>query len=337
MKEARLYDRMEGDIVRCRLCRHGCRIESDKTGICRVRKNERGTLLSLVYDKLISANADPVEKKPLYHVAPGSRSFSIATVGCNFRCSFCQNHSISQMPEDQDRIVGDNISPADIARTAAEQGCRTIAFTYTEPTIFYELARDTMYEANAMGLKNVFVTNGYMSRDMLDDCRGLLHAANVDLKAFHDDFYRTYCKARLEGVLDSLRYMAELGIWLEITTLLIPTLNDTPAELRSMAQWIKTELGAGVPWHVSRFHPQYREKGLPPTDEEFVRSVRQIGIDAGLHYVYTGNVRWEPGGHTLCPGCTEKLIDRTGYVIRDNRITEGKCPNCGRHVEGLEM
>ncbi len=239
MKEATLYDKLESNVVKCHLCRHGCKIEDGKKGICGVRQNRAGALYTLVYDKIVSTNVDPIEKKPLFHFAPGTKSFSIATVGCNFFCSFCQNYSISQMPRDRGRIIGEEYSPAQIVEMAIESGCRTISYTYTEPTIYYELARDTMVEAHKRGLLNVFVTNGYMSRDMLDDARGLIDAANVDLKSFDEKFYLKYCRAKLEGVLDTLRYMRQQGIWLEVTTLLIPSLNDDPMEVRELARFIQ--------------------------------------------------------------------------------------------------
>ncbi len=261
MKEARLYEPMEDSRVHCHLCRHGCKIDDGKKGICGVRLNQGGKLYTLVYDKVISANVDPIEKKPLFHFAPATTSFSIATPGCNFRCSFCQNYTISQMPHDQDRIAGKAIPPTDIVEMAVRNRCRSISYTYTEPTIYYELARDTMREAKDCGLLNVFVTNGYMTREMLDDSKGLIDAANVDLKAFNDKFYLHYCKARREGVMDTLSYMKELGIWLEVTTLLIPTLNDDPAEIREMARFIREKLGAGTPWHISRFYPQVQGAG----------------------------------------------------------------------------
>jgi pyruvate formate lyase activating enzyme len=337
MKEATLYDKLESNTVKCHLCRHGCKIEEGKRGLCSVRLNKGGTLYTLVYDKVVSTNIDPIEKKPLFHFAPGTKSFSIATVGCNFFCSFCQNYSISQMPRDRGRIIGEEYSPAQIVEMAVESGCRSISYTYTEPTIYYELARDTMIEAHRRGILNVFVTNGYMSRDMLDDAKGLIDAANVDLKAFNDKFYIRYCKARLDGVLDSLRYMRELGVWLEVTTLLIPTLNDDAMEVRELARFIRRELGADVPWHVSRFYPQYKEEDLPPTDVEVLRKVRQIGIDEGLLYVYTGNVPWDAGEKTYCPGCSQVLIDRVGYSIKKYRLNEGLCPKCGFRLDGVEI
>jgi pyruvate formate lyase activating enzyme len=337
MKEATLYDRLESDAVKCHLCRHGCKIEEGRRGICGVRENRTGTLYTLVYDKIVSTNVDPIEKKPLFHFQPGTKSFSIATVGCNFFCSFCQNYSISQMPRDRGRIIGEEYSPAQIVEMALESGCRSISYTYTEPTIYYELARDTMVEAHKRGIMNVFVTNGYMTREMLDDSDGLIDAANVDLKAFNENFYKKYCKARLDGVLDSLRYISGKKTWLEVTTLLIPGLNDDPAEVRELARFIRTELGAHVPWHVSRFYPHYREQELPPTEIEVVRKARQIGIDEGLHYVYTGNVPMDAGEKTYCPGCSQILIDRVGYTIRKSVHKDSRCPKCGFEIHGIEL
>ncbi|MGO9567551.1 MAG: AmmeMemoRadiSam system radical SAM enzyme [Desulfomonilaceae bacterium] len=337
MKEALLYDRLKDGVVKCRLCRHGCKIDEGKKGICGVRQNKEGTLYTLVYDKVVSTNVDPIEKKPLFHFWPGSKSFSIATVGCNFFCTFCQNYSISQMPRDRGRIIGEAYSPADIVAMAVASGCRSISYTYTEPTIYYELARETMVEARKSGILNVFVTNGYMTRDMLDDSKGLIDAANVDLKAFNDRFYLHYCRARREGVIDTLRYMKELGIWLEVTTLLIPTLNDDPTEVLELARFIRTDLGAETPWHVSRYYPQYKEQELPPTDVEALRRVRQVGLDEGLHYVYTGNVPGDSGEKTYCPGCSLVLIDREGYRIQKYALKDGLCPKCGYRLEGVEL
>ena len=337
MKEARLYEPLKESRVQCHLCRHQCKIDEGNKGICGVRLNQAGTLYSLVYDKVISTNLDPIEKKPLFHFAPATTSFSIATPGCNFRCSFCQNHAISQMPHDQNQIAGRSILPADLAAMAEQHQCRSISYTYTEPTIYYELARDTMIEAKKRGLLNVFVTNGYMTRDMLDDSKGLIDAANVDLKAFNDKFYLHYCKARREGVMDTVVYMKELGIWLEVTTLLIPTLNDDPTEIRDMARFIRDHLGPGTPWHISRFYPQYKEQALPPTDVAALSKARQIGLEEGLYHVYSGNVPGDPGEKTYCPQCSTLLVDRVGYRRRQYAIKEGRCPSCHRVIEGVEM
>lgn len=337
MKEALLYDRLDSGSVLCHLCRHTCRIEDGMKGLCRVRENRGGTLYTLVYDKVISTNVDPIEKKPLFHFAPGTRSFSMATVGCNFQCSFCQNYSISQMPRDQGRIAGKEWSPRQLAETAKQYGCRSIAYTYTEPTIYYELARDTMVQARQLGLLNVFVTNGYMSRDMLDDAKGLLDAANVDLKAFNDRFYTHYCKARLKGVLDTLRYMKQLGLWVEVTTLLIQGLNDDPTEIRELARFISTEMGRETPWHISRFYPQYKETALPATEVAALRKARDIGLEERLLYVYTGNVPGDIGEKTFCPGCGSVIIDRVGYSIGTYGVKDGRCLQCGHHLDGVEV
>lgn len=337
MIEAALYSKLKDSLVKCNLCRHGCTIQVGKRGLCGVRENKDGSLYSLVYDKIVSTNVDPIEKKPLFHFAPGTKSFSIATMGCNFRCSFCQNYSISQPPHETGEIVGHSMAPRSLAEMAVNLGCESIAYTYTEPTVYYEIARDTMIQAKKMGLLNCFVTNGYMSRDMLDDCRGLIDGANVDLKAFNDDFYRKYCNARLEGVLDSLKYLREIGVWLEVTTLLIPGLNDDPNEIAGLARFIKNELGPQTPWHVSRFFPRFKETGIPPTDALALRKVRQVGLDEGLYYVYTGNIPWDPGEKTFCPGCSYTLIERSGYTIEKYAIKEGQCPKCKYKVEGVEL
>jgi pyruvate formate lyase activating enzyme len=337
MKEAMLYDRLDSSEVRCRLCRHGCRIKDGKTGLCMVKKNSGGKLYSLVYDKVVSTHIDPIEKKPLFHFAPGSRSYSIATVGCNFQCSYCQNYSISQMPRDRGVIRGESIPPAQIAWAAKQNDCASISYTYTEPTIYYELARDTMVEAKKLGILNVFVTNGYMSRDCLNDVKDLLDAANVDLKAFNDRFYRQFCRARRKGVMDTLQEMKAHNIWVEITTLLIPGENDDSEELRALARFIRTELGPETPWHVSRFHPDYKVMGVPRTGLEALKTVRRLGLDEGLYYVYSGNVMWDPGEETICPGCSNTLLQRTGYLIRKNAIKDGRCSQCGRAVDGVEM
>ncbi len=337
MMEAALYSKLDNNLVKCNLCRHDCAIADGKRGLCGVRENRGGVLYSLVYDKIISTNVDPIEKKPFFHFIPGTKSFSIATMGCNFRCTFCQNYSISQPPHESGEIIGQNIAPAQLAEMAVNLGCESIAYTYTEPTIYYELARDTMIQARKKGLLNCFVTNGYMSRAMLEDSRGLIDGANVDLKAFNDDFYRKYCNGKLKGVLDTLKFLRQIGVWLEVTTLLIPGLNDDIDEIKQLVRFIKAELGPHTPWHVSRFFPRYKETGIPPTDAVILRKIRQIGLDEGLYYVYTGNIPWEPGEKTFCPGCSYTLIDRSGYTIKKYAIKDGLCPKCKYKVEGVEL
>ncbi|MFZ5569914.1 MAG: AmmeMemoRadiSam system radical SAM enzyme [Thermodesulfobacteriota bacterium] len=336
--EALLYERLKGNKVRCDLCSHRCVISDGDRGRCGVRENRSGTLESLVYGRLIARHIDPIEKKPIFHLAPGSRSYSIATVGCNFTCRFCQNADIAQMPADHNgRIVGEPVLPAVIVEEAAETGCRSIAYTYTEPTVYFEYALDTARLARARGLKNVFVTNGYMSAEAIEMAAPFLDAANVDLKAFRDDFYREYCGARLEPVKATLVDMKKRGILVEITTLLIPGLNDDPRELAALADFIVTSLGPETPWHISRFHPTYRLTDRPATPLAGILEARDIGLAAGLAHVYCGNTPGEKGESTFCGACGGLLIERYGYTIRQNRIAAGRCPACQSSIHGVEL
>ncbi len=335
VREAALYEKLPDGRVRCALCAHRCVIAEGKRGVCAVRENRGGTLVSLVYGRLIARHVDPIEKKPLFHVLPGTPSYSIATVGCNFHCRWCQNADISQMPRDRNLIVGDFASPRAVVADAVRTRCASIAYTYTEPTIFFEYAYDTAVLAREAGLANVYVTNGYMTGEMLDAFHPYLDAANVDLKSFRDDTYRSYTGARLQPVLDSLKAMRRLGIWVEVTTLVVPGVNDDPAELRDIATFIAEELSVDVPWHVSRFHPTYRLIDRPPTPVETLRRAREIGAEAGLHYVYVGNV-WEEGSEdTVCPACGARLIRRHGFSVRLNRVRDGRCPDCEATIAGL--
>ncbi len=336
MKEAYLWEPLTEGQVRCGLCNHRCRIKEGKRGLCGVRENTGGRLESLVYGKVIARNVDPIEKKPLFHVLPGSLSFSIATVGCNFRCRFCQNADISQLPDDRNgRITGRDISPEAVVADARRTGCATIAYTYTEPTIYFEFAADTAALARRQGLRNVFVTNGYMTPEALERVSPDLDAANVDLKAFSDRFYKEMCAARLAPVLETLRLMKRRGVFVEVTTLIIPGANDDPAELKDLADFLSGDLGPDTPWHISRFHPAYRLTDRPPTPVQTLRKAREIGMAAGLRYVYTGNVPGEEAESTFCRGCGKKLVDRWGFTVKDNRIREGKCPDCGVVIEGI--
>ncbi len=334
MKEAYLYDRLENEKVRCLLCNHNCVITEGKTGICGVRENRSGILVSLVYGKVIASHCDPIEKKPLFHFLPGSRSYSIATVGCNFRCFFCQNADISQMPSDHNRIMGQDMTPEEIVEDALNTRSASIAYTYTEPTIYYELAVDTARLASFKGLKNVFVSNGYMTEQCLEDMSPDLHAANVDLKAFTDEFYKEQCGAKLEPVLRTLETMKRLGIWLEVTTLLIPGLNDSKEELKEISQFL-ANLDTDIPWHISRFHPTYRLTDIPSTPPDTIQRARDLGYEAGLKYVYTGNLPGDEGEKTFCHNCGELLIDRFGFTVTKNRIKENLCPECGSEIPGV--
>jgi pyruvate formate lyase activating enzyme len=301
-----------------------------------VRENQGGVLYTLVYRQLISRNVDPIEKKPLFHFAPGSRSFSIAAVGCNFHCDFCQNYEISQMPRDRKQIWGEDVSPEQIVALAKKAGCRTIAYTYTEPTIYFEYALDIARLASAEGLKNIFVTNGYMTEEALRTLHPHLHGANVDLKAFQEEFYQKRCGGRLEGVLQSLRIMKALGIWVEITTLIIPGLNDSEEELRGLVAFIAS-LGRETPWHISRFHPMYKMLDRSPTSVQTLERVRKIGLEGGLRYVYTGNVPGDEGEDTYCHQCGKLLIDRFGFQVRRYELVGNRCYNCGTMVDGVDL
>jgi pyruvate formate lyase activating enzyme len=338
LKEAVLWESDEGKKVRCKLCAHRCVIGEGKLGRCCVRKNINGVLYSLNYYKVCSANPDPIEKKPLYHFQPGSSSFSIATMGCNFRCEFCQNWQISQAVVEDGRINGQAISADKIVAAAVRSGCKSIAYTYTEPTIFMELCNDCGRLAKKSGLANVFVSNGYQTVEAIDFTRDWLDGINVDLKAFSEDYYKRLCKAHLKPVLDTLKYIAkETKIWLEITTLLVPGENDSDDELKKLAEFIVNEVGADVPWHISRFHPQYKYLDSAPTPVKALERAEEIGKAAGLHYVYLGNVPGSKSENTFCYNCGRVLIERIGYQVSANHITNSGCPDCGTKIAGFEL
>lgn len=337
MKEAMFYEKLDGNVVKCKLCSHRCgRITNSKRGVCGVRENRDGTLYSLVYGKAVARAVDPMEKKPLFHFLPGSKAYSIATVGCNFRCGNCQNFEISQMPRERNVIIGEDVTPKEIVAAAKQYNCESIAYTYTEPTIFFEYAYDTAKLASKEGIKNVFVTNGYITEEALVEIKPYLDAANIDLKSFSDDFYRKNCSARLSPVLDSIKLHKSLGIWIEITTLIIPTLNDSEENLRKIAEFIK-DVGEEIPWHISRFHPMYQLLDLPRTPITTLHKAREIGLEVGLRYVYEGNVPSEVGENTYCYDCGKPLIRRHGYVILENKIKDSECSYCGAKIDGVHM
>jgi pyruvate formate lyase activating enzyme len=334
MKEAMLYSPLEEGKVRCYLCNHHCIISPSKRGICGVRENQEGKLYTLVFGRAISLNVDPIEKKPIFHLYPGSTSFSIATVGCNFRCLQCQNHEISQMPADQGRIDGSTVAPSKIVSLAKEHRCQSISYTYTEPTIYFEYAYETAALASKDGIKNIFVTNGYMTEEALKTIQPYLDAANVDLKSFQEKFYKEICGSRLKPVLENLKLMREMGIWVEITTLVIPTLNDSDKEFEEIAQFI-VSLGPEVPWHISAFYPTYKMLNLPRTPASLLQRAREIGIKAGLRYVYCGNIPGEEGEDTFCPQCGRKVIERVGFRVVKNDVVKGECLHCHTKIDGI--
>ena len=335
MTEARYYEKLEEKKVRCNLCHHHCVIAEGKTGICGVRENRDGTLYSLIYNKPCSYHVDPIEKKPLFHFFPGSSAFSIATVGCNFRCLHCQNYEISQMPKEEKRIFGYELTPKEIVDMAKEYRCKSISYTYTEPTVFFEYAYDTAKLAKEKGLFNNFVTNGYIEEEPLRQIRPLLDGANIDLKSFSEDFYRKICGAELKHVLETIRTYKKLGIWIEITTLIIPGLNDSPQELKKIARFIKEDLGRETPWHVTAFYPTYKLTDRPRTQAKTLKEARNIGIDEGLIYVYEGNIPGGEGENTFCYECGRLIIGRYGFSVTEYHIVNGKCNYCGAKIHGV--
>jgi pyruvate formate lyase activating enzyme len=334
MQEAMLYERLTDQRVWCHLCAHQCRINPAKRGICGVRENRKGVLYALTYGQLIAENVDPIEKKPLFHVYPASKSFSIATAGCNFCCEFCQNHDISQLPREGLEIPGKPTAPAAIVERAIRTGSRTISYTYTEPTIYFEYAYDTARLAHERGLKNVFVTNGFLTDKTMKTISPYLQAANVDLKSFRDDFYRKRCGARLEPVLESLRKMKDLGIWVEVTTLLIPGLNDGEDELHDIASFLFS-LGPEIPWHISRFSPRYKMLHQTVTPPAAIRRAAEIGRACGLKYVYSGNIPGDEGENTFCFRCGQLLIGRYGFHVEQMNLNGSACSRCGTPLEGI--
>jgi len=333
MIKALLYEKKENQQVICHLCAHECHLVNGKLGLCHVRKNINGDLVSLNSDRVIATNMDPIEKKPLYHFLPGSRSFSIAAMGCNFSCCFCQNHSISMIQTEND-IHGDIVTPEQLLAIALRNHAQSISYTYTEPTVFFELMFETAKLAGNAGIKNVLVSNGYMSQQALSLLRPYLHAANIDLKSFSDDFYKKYCSARLKPVLETIAAMKAMGIWMEVTTLLIPGLNDDRKEILRLVSFLG-ELDANIPWHVSRFFPQHQLLTIPPTSIESIYEVLQIGVDQGLKFLYGGNIADSHWNDTRCPQCRETLIKRSGYLVENIDMKDGACLSCRTKISGI--
>jgi pyruvate formate lyase activating enzyme len=323
-----LWKAKDGNVI-CHLCAHRCNIGDGDRGLCGVRLNSEGTLYTLVYGKLISRAIDPIEKKPLYHFLPGTRTYSIATAGCNFFCDFCQNWQISQMTHEDGSIYGEDCTPEEIAADAKAQRCESISYTYTEPTIFFEIAYDTARIAKAMGLKNTFVTNGYQTPETVEKMAEVIDAANVDLKAFSDDFYRDRCRARLAPVLKAIRLMHEKGVFIEITTLIVPGENDGTDEIKQIADFI-VSVSPEIPWHVSRFHPQYKQTDKDWTPSGTIFEALEAGKSSGLKYVYAGNLPADKYEHTYCPYCGALVIERSGFSSRSLGLSADKCSSCGK-------
>jgi pyruvate formate lyase activating enzyme len=332
--DAMLWEALDGQKVRCLLCGHECVIAAGKYGLCRVRQNVAGALKSLSYGNIVALNVDPIEKKPLFHFLPGTRSLSVAAAGCNFQCEFCQNWQISQAPR-SGGIDGQAVSPVQIVSGALAHDCASISYTYTEPTVFFELAYDTSRLAHDKGLRNCFVSNGFMTPAAVEKIAPYLDAINVDLKAFRDETYREVMKARLQPVLDCLKALVAAGIWVEITTLVVPRMNDTPAELGDIARFIAGELGPDVPWHVSRFHGDFHMTSVPTTPLETLELACRLGREAGLNYIYCGNVAGRTDESTHCPSCGEVVVDREGFSVRGVRLHDGKCPQCALRIPGV--
>jgi len=333
MKEAYLYKKLKDNTVRCDLCNHRCVIADGEKGKCAVRKNHKGTLTSLVYDKVISLNIDPIEKKPLFHFLPGTKSLSLATPGCNFKCFFCQNWQISQMPCDYEIIDGRKIPPETIVSEAIAGGCKSISYTYTEPTVYFELAYDTAKLAHGKNIKNVFVTNGFMTGDCIEMIGPYLDAANIDLKIFSVDFYREKIGGRIKPVMDNIKHMHKLGVWIEITTLLIPGLNDSDKELEGIAGFL-SGISNAIPWHISAYYPNYKSVIEPTGINSIVRAC-SIGKNAGLKYVYGGNTGSNCLENTICPECGKTVLQRSSFYVSGSKIINGRCGYCSKEIDGV--
>ena len=316
--------------IMCMLCKHHCKIKEGKTGVCGVNKNVDNKLETLVYGYPASLGIDPIEKKPIYHMLPGSKALSFGTVGCNFRCPFCQNWQLSQEHNiDMSRYVSPNM----MVEMAVEYGCESIAYTYNEPTIFYPYAKDIAVVAKQRGVKNIYVSNGYESEEMIDDMVGVIDAVNIDLKSFDEKYYKKILKGGLQEILDGLRHFKKNGIWVEVTTLIVPDDNDSDEELTKIAEFIANELDPQTPWHISAFHPDYKVLDKQRTPETTLDRAMKIGRKAGLKYIYKGNV---PGhSDTHCPQCDERVIQREGFGLGLYTLQEGKCPKCGYALEGI--
>lgn len=331
--EALFWEKLPKGEVKCVLCPRECEVGDAERGYCGVRENRGGVYQTLVYGALCSANIDPIEKKPLFHYLPGTSAFSIATAGCNLECKFCQNWQISQFRPEQVRST--LVEPERLVSLCQARRCPTIAYTYVEPTIFYEYMHDVAKLARSQSIGSVMISNGYIQEKPLRRLCEHLTGVKIDLKAFTEKFYREQCGGDLKAVLKTLQVLKDIGIWFELVTLVIPTLNDSPEEIKLMSAWILKHLGPDVPLHFTRFHPMYRVLDLPRTPVPTLERSRELALEAGLHYVYAGNVPTHPGENTYCHQCHTELIRRVGFKVVSNRITDGKCPQCSTAIPGV--
>jgi pyruvate formate lyase activating enzyme len=333
LKEVSFYKKLPDLKIQCEICPKKCEIADLERGYCGNKENRKGKYYSLVYGESCAAHVDPIEKKPLFHYLPSTKAFSIAAVGCNFECKFCQNWRIAQYRPEQ--VESGSLSPKEIVSLSKRNECSTIAYTYSEPVVFYEYMYDTAKLAKSEGIGSVMISNGFINEKPLIELCKQLTGVKIDLKAFTETFYKDYCSGELKPVLDTLKTLKKIGIWYEIVVLIIPTLNDSESEIRKMSQWIKKELGVEVPIHFSRFHPMYKIKNLPATPIKTLENARKVAMEVGLHYVYLGNVQGHNGENTYCPGCGEMLIRRIGYHILQNSIKVDKCPTCKHVIAGV--
>ncbi len=333
LHEASYYNKQEHKDIECVLCPRKCLVGDQERGYCGVRENQGGTYYTLVYNQPCTARADPIEKKPFYHFHPQSLAFSLATAGCNLNCKNCQNWEISQARPEQVRSF--LLPPQECVRQAQKLNCLSIAYTYTEPIIYWEYMHDIAKEAKKAGIKNTMVSAGFIEERPLRDLLPLLDAVKIDVKAFSDNFYREICRGRLDPVLNTLKTIKKQGVWLEIVYLVLPTLNDGDKEIQALCSWIHKELGPDVPIHFSRFHPTYLMKNLPPTPVGTLERMSKIARAKGLRFVYIGNVPGHRGENTYCPSCQNRLIHRTGYNVGIEALNNGKCNRCGRPVPGI--
>ncbi len=324
---------LPGDRVECGLCPRRCRVADRERGACGCRENIGGRYFTLVHSRAVAAHLDPIEKKPFFHVLPGSGAFSVATAGCNLECRFCQNWRISQFRPEQ--VEAEHLPPARAVALARRLGARSVAYTYSEPTVFFEYMLDMARAARRAGLRNLLVSSGYLNPEPLAELLTQLDAVKIDLKAFRPEFYREQCRGELAPVLETLRAVRRCGVWLEVVVLLIPSLNDGDEELRAMSRWLVAELGPDLPLHFSRFHPSYRLQTLPPTPLSRLQRARAIALEEGLRYVYLGNVPGDPAEHTRCPHCDTLLLERRGNRLLSQHLVAGACPHCQRSIPGV--